>query len=300
MLPHNNWFHRTSDFITRSKLLFDAVNPLWLHLKIPKSLSLGVRWIWFAGFWCGLNLNTESWSWCPSPLKTQTFTLSSPIQPQTLCFGVELPSFLYGTPRWPSFLPPCLSLSFCSYLGAARAPLLRLLLKREYIQWGLSQLLSVSIKDPGNTTLSTEPLLKGQWPGLYNLSSITSRHFHGKWKKTGIYRADQWFMNSMWTVQAASPLSKHTHSHLRHHRPMGIRYSGVYLDYSWGCFSLFWLKQYVQRISHADDIILVMWTNNTNSLRILLWLLQCIYFIPAWYPLWLAVTVNETLVCRVK
>lgn len=88
--------------------------------------------------------------------------------PETLCFWAEHPSFLYRTPS-VTLLPPLPpSLSLCFYLGAVRAPLLKLLLKREHIQWGLSQSLSVSIKDPGNTTLSREPLLKGQWdPGSF-------------------------------------------------------------------------------------------------------------------------------------
>lgn len=88
--------------------------------------------------------------------------------PETLCFWAEHPSFLYRTPS-VTLLPPLPpSPSLCFYLGAVRAPLLKLLLKREHIQWGLSQSLSVSIKDPGNTTLSREPLLKGQWdPGSF-------------------------------------------------------------------------------------------------------------------------------------
>lgn len=51
----------------------------------------------------------------------------------------------------PPSLPLSLSLGFC--LGAVRALLQSY--GKEHIQWGLSQSLSVSIKDPGNTTLST-------------------------------------------------------------------------------------------------------------------------------------------------
>lgn len=125
----------------------------------------------FAGFQCGFNLNTEmcrAWSPSPPPKKPKQSLLPVVSSPETLCFWAEHPSFLYRTPS-VTLLPPLPpSLSLCFYLGAVRAPLLKLLLKREHIQWGLSQSLSVSIKDPGNTTLSREPLLKGQWdPGSF-------------------------------------------------------------------------------------------------------------------------------------
>lgn len=125
----------------------------------------------FAGFQCGFNLNTEMCrAWSPSPPQKKPKQSLLPVvsSPETLCFWAEHPSFLYRTPS-VTLLPPLPpSLSLCFYLGAVRAPLLKLLLKREHIQWGLSQSLSVSIKDPGNTTLSREPLLKGQWdPGSF-------------------------------------------------------------------------------------------------------------------------------------
>lgn len=105
----------------------------------------------------------------PPPKKTQTVAPSSRLQPRNFVFLSRTPLFLVQDPLGDP--PPSLaslSLSLCFYLGAVRAPLLKLLLKREHIQWGLSQSLSVSIKDPGNTTLSREPLLKGQWdPGSF-------------------------------------------------------------------------------------------------------------------------------------
>ena len=170
-----------------------------------------------------------------------------------------------------------LSLSLCFYLGAVRAPLLKLLLKREHIQWGLSQSLSVSIKDPGNTTLSREPLLKGQWdPGSFATwvpaPPIPSLSWE-KRKNTGIYAANQLFMNGMWTLQRCprhrappSPApSKQTQSPqtsqsaTTRHEPalllcaphlMGIRHSSFYLHYSWHS-GLFWLKRFVQTNSQT-------------------------------------------------
>lgn len=125
----------------------------------------------------------------PIPLKTQTFTPSKPIQPQNFVFLGRTALFLVQDPLGdplPSLraLPASLSLALCLYLGAVRAPLLKLLLKRERIQWGLSQPHSVSIKDPGNTTLSREPLLKGQWDSGYeDLHQSPSHFLHGKEKK---------------------------------------------------------------------------------------------------------------------
>lgn len=113
----------------------------------------------------------------PIPLQTQT---STPTNPKTLSFWVERPSFLYRTPLVTLFPPSlCLSPALCLYRGAVRAPLL--LLKREHIQWGLSQSYSVSIKELGNTTLSREAFLKGQRDsGLSNLSASASHLSHGK------------------------------------------------------------------------------------------------------------------------
>lgn len=120
----------------------------------------------------------------PIPLKTQTFTPSRPIQPQNFVFLGRTAPFLVQDPLGDPLPSLPASLCLCLYLGAVRAPLLKLLLKREHIQWGLSQSHSVSIKDPGNTTLPREPLLKGQWdPGLRNLSPSTSHLFSWETKK---------------------------------------------------------------------------------------------------------------------
>lgn len=115
----------------------------------------------------------------PIPLPTQT---STPTSPKTLSFWAERPSFLYRTPSVTLFPPSlCLSPALCLYRGAVRAPLLKLPLKREHIQWGLSQSYSVSIKELGNTTLSREAFLKGQRDsGLSNLSPSASHLSHGK------------------------------------------------------------------------------------------------------------------------
>lgn len=120
-----------------------------------------------------------------------------------------------------TLFPPSLRLSpaLCLYLGAVRAPLLEFLLKREHIQWGLSQSYSVSIKEPGNTTLSGEALLKGQRDsGLSNLSPSASHlFFHGKqstWKeenKRGIYAGNQFLMNGARTLRGLHPDSESQH-----------------------------------------------------------------------------------------
>lgn len=119
----------------------------------------------------------------PIPLRTQT---STPTSPKTLSFWAERPSFLYRTPSVTLFPPSlCLSPALCLYRGAVRAPLLKLLLKREHIQWGLSQSYSVSMKELGNTTLSREAFLKGQKDsGLSNLSASASHLSHGKQSTT--------------------------------------------------------------------------------------------------------------------
>lgn len=136
----------------------------------------------------------------PIPLKTQTFTPSRPIQPQNFVFLGRTAPFLVQDPLSDPLPSLPASLSLCLYLGAVRAPLLKLLLKREHIQWGLSQSHSVSIKDPGNTTLPREPLLKGQWdPGLRNLSPSTSHLFHGKRKNRNLCSKSiihEWYVNS--------------------------------------------------------------------------------------------------------
>ena len=197
----------------------------------PQSL-LSLVWFWwimFAGFRCGLNLNTEMCrAWSPPPQKKPKQSLLPVVSsPKTLCFWAEHPSFLHRTPS-VTLLPPLplsLSLSLCFYLGAVRAPLLKLLLKREHIQRGLSQSLSVSIKDPGNTTLSREPLLKGQWdPGSFFFSFLFSPIPSFSWerrKKQEFYAANQLFMNGMWTLQSLVPAGTehHHHHHHRHLRP---------------------------------------------------------------------------------
>lgn len=146
--------------------------------------------------WLNIN-NSVLQSWSPSPSKTQTFT---PSKPQNFVFLGRTALFLVQDPLGdplPS-LPASLylSLSLCLYLGAVRAPLLKLLLKREHIQWGLSQPHSVSIKDPGNTALSREPLLKGQWDSGYeDLNQSPSHLLHGK-EKSGIFAAN----DCLWMV----------------------------------------------------------------------------------------------------
>lgn len=120
-------------------------------------------WIRFAGFWCGLNLNTE---FCRADAHPPQNPNIHSFQPQNFVFLSRTPLFLVQDPLGdplPS-LPASLSVLLS---GSSESTIAQALLKREHIQWGLSQSLSVSIKDPGNTTLSTEPLLKGQWdPGL--------------------------------------------------------------------------------------------------------------------------------------
>lgn len=160
------------------------VNPIYFHLQI---MDYGLV---YPQQFCPAELK-------PIPLRTQT---STPTSPKTLSFWAERPSFLYRTPSVTLFPPSlCLSPALCLFRGAARATLLKLLLKREYIQWGLSQSYSVSIKEHGNTTLSREAFLKGQKDsGLSNLSTRVSHLPHGKQsrslkqkkkKKRGIHAA---------------------------------------------------------------------------------------------------------------
>lgn len=182
-----------------------------------------------------------------------------------------------------------LSLSLCFYLGAVRAPLLKLLLKREHIQWGLSQSLSVSIKDPGNTTLSREPLLKGQWdPGSFATwvpaPPIPSLSWE-KRKNTGIYAANQLFMNGMWTLQSVVPgterrrhlLRPNRRSHLRHHslqqhdmNPHCCSAPHIWWESGTAAFiyttadtpvCFGWSGLFKQIPRHSDDTILLMWSD---------------------------------------
>lgn len=207
----------------------------WILKSYSWSLVHQVCWILV---WLNPNKPIPQ-NWSPSPSKTQTFP-SRPTQPQNFVFLGITPLFLVQDPLGgplPS-LPASLSLSEF-YLGAARAPLLKLLLKREHIQWGLSHSLSVSIKDPGNTTLST---LKG--PAGPKSSQPESQHLQScPWEanKTGIYTANQLFTNGMWTPDRECqhhpainlPKAPRCCLHL-----MGVSSNIIYLDYSWWCITL--------------------------------------------------------------
>lgn len=181
----------------------------------------------------------------PIPLRTQT---STPTSPKTLSFWAERPSFLYRTPSVTLFPPSlCLSPALCLYRGAVRAPLLKLLLKREHIQWGLSQSYSVSIEELGNTTLSREAFLKGQRDsGLSNLSASASHLSHGKQSTTKVFCF--FFIKKIsaakrWWLDSARPSSWASASpHITDHRCIISAASppvwwgsaaDIYLDYSW-------------------------------------------------------------------
>lgn len=132
-----------------------------------------------------------------------------PLYPNIHSFQVQLATKLcvlelntplsYAGPPSATLFPPS---TLCFYQGAVRAPLLRPRLKGEHIQWGLSQWLSVSIKNPGNTTLSAELLLKGQsdWV-LRNLSASPSHCFQRRRKKQKYTQQINSFMNDMRTLQ---------------------------------------------------------------------------------------------------
>lgn len=100
------------------------------------------------------------------PQNLNIHSLQTHTAPKLCLFGYNTPLSCPRPPRCPSpppSLPLSPSLGFC--LGAVRA-LLQSRYGKDHIQWGLSQSLSVSIKDPGNTTLST---FKGP-ASLLNLS----------------------------------------------------------------------------------------------------------------------------------
>lgn len=145
-----------------------------------------------------------------------------PLYPNIHSFQVQLATKLcvlelntplsYAGPPSATLFPPS---TLCFYQGAVRAPLLRPRLKGEHIQWGLSQWLSVSIKNPGNTTLSAELLLKGpsDWV-LRNLSSSPSLFSEKKKKKQKYTQQINSFMNDMRTLQGLlSRSKKHFLSH---------------------------------------------------------------------------------------
>lgn len=236
----------------------------------------------FAGFQCGFNLNTEMCrAWSPSPPQKKPKQSLLPVvsSPETLCFWAEHPSFLYRTPS-VTLLPPLPpSPSLCFYLGAVRAPLLKLLLKREHIQWGLSQSLSVSIKDPGNTTLSREPLLKGQWdPGSFATWVPAPPIPSFSWEKRKKQESTQqinysWMVCELCRALSQAPSAAVTCSvqtdavtsditvcnnttwtphccSAPHIWWESCRHSSFYLHYSWR-FGLFWLKRYVQTNSQT-------------------------------------------------
>lgn len=172
------------------------------------------------------------------PSKPKQPLLPALSSPQNLVFWSRTPLFLVSDPLCDPFFPS-LSASLCFYLGAVRAPSLRLLLKREHTQWSLSQPLSVSIKDPGNTTLTTEPILKGQRARSLrcNLSSSISHCFHEKKR------------NLCHKFTTASRLSKkHTRNQISESaETQAWCRSGpdIYLD----CFGVFGLKLDVQTAS---------------------------------------------------
>ena len=91
--------------------------------KSPQSL-LSLVWFWwimFAGFRCGLNLNTEMCrAWSPPPKKNPKQSLLPVVSsPKTLCFWAEHPSFLHRTPS-VTLLPPLpLSLSLSVLLSGS-------------------------------------------------------------------------------------------------------------------------------------------------------------------------------------
>ena len=304
----------------------------------PQSL-LSLVWFWwimFAGFRCGLNLNTEMCrAWSPPPQKKppNSHSFQSSPAPKLCVFEQNTPLSYTGPPRWPSSLP-CLSLSLslCFYLGAVRAPLLKLLLKREHIQRGLSQSLSVSIKDPGNTTLSREPLLKGQWdPGSFFFSFfffLPSHHFHGK---RGENRNSTQQINYSWTVcelcrasslQAPSTTttatsatsvqtdavtsditvcSNTTWTHTAALRPTSDGNQAQQLLFTLQLTLRSVLTEtltFKQIPRHSDDIILVMWS---DKYIFFFFFLVTFLFSPASISrLHPAVIVNKILICHVK
>lgn len=216
----------------------------------------------------------------PPPKKTQTVAPSSRLQPRNFVFLSRTPLFLVQDPLGDP--PPSLaslSLSLCFYLGAVRAPLLKLLLKREHIQWGLSQSLSVSIKDPGNTTLSREPLLKGQWdPGSFATWVPAPPIPSFSWEKRKKQESTQqinysWMVCELCRALSQAPSAAVTCSvqtdavtsditvcnnttwtphccSAPHIWWESCRHSSFYLHYSWR-FGLFWLKRYVQTNSQT-------------------------------------------------
>lgn len=153
-----------------------------------------------------------------------------PLYPNIHSFQVQLATKLcvlelntplsYAGPPSATLFPPS---TLCFYQGAVRAPLLRPRLKGEHIQWGLSQWLSVSIKNPGNTTLSAELLLKGQsdWV-LRNLSSSPSLFSEKKKKKNRNIHSRSIHSWMIWEPcrdfsHAARSISSRTHrTHFRH------------------------------------------------------------------------------------
>ena len=251
---------------------------------IPKSMVLSTLLIQFSFvLLCGASglqdslVGPKPAELMPIPLQTQTLT---PSRPQNVVFWSRTPLFLVQDPLGdplPSSLPFSLALFF--YLGAVRASLLKLLLKREHIQWGLSQSLCVSIKDPGNTALSTEPLLKGQWdPGLRNLSPMQHLpsffFFHGK---RGKKQESTQQINYSWRLcelcrnsTPAPPLSKYTLSPQTSHsttspRPcltgrqslFRLRVKDASVCYGWN-----WTLKQIPR--HCDDIIIAINTNRIS------------------------------------
>lgn len=153
----------------------------------------------------------------PPPLYPNIHSFQVQLAPKLCVLELNTPLSYAGPPSATLFPPSTL----CFYQGAVRAPLLKPRLKGEHIQWGLSQWLSVSIKNPGNTTLSAELLLKGQsdWV-LRNLSSSPSHCF--QWRRNRNIHSKSIHSWIIWEPcrdfsHAARSISSRTHrTHFRH------------------------------------------------------------------------------------
>lgn len=129
------------------------------------NLKMACMWCWV--YSCLLDCSCDPnklilQSWSPSPSEPKHSLTPDPHSSKT--FGYNAPLSYSRPPQCPSSPPPCLSLSLS--LGFCLGARLQSRYGKEHIQWGLSQPLSVSIKDPGNTALST---FKGP-ASLLNLS----------------------------------------------------------------------------------------------------------------------------------
>lgn len=92
-----------------------------------KMSSSVAQWIRFAGFWWLTWFSPMELKPIPPP-KTQTFTSSRPIQPQNVLLG-RAPLCLIQDPLCDPVPSLAVPLSLFFYLGAVRAPLLKLLMK---------------------------------------------------------------------------------------------------------------------------------------------------------------------------